>query len=459
MTSLSPILALARTGATQRAWDAFLAAGLEEAQNVSALTLKGRLLKDRARQAAGAERASLYAQAGAAYAAAARLRPDSYPLINAAAMALFAGDGASAASIARDVLTLIDGDPAQGETPYWREATRAEALFLLGREAEAQASLASAIKAAPLAYEDHAATLRQFAAISAKTATDAVWLDAHRPPPSLHYRGIMGIAADDRTTTETISDAVAEMAPGFAFGALAAGADLIIAEAVLAQGGELHAVLPTDIETFRESSVLPYGNAWTARFDAILDKAHSLTLCSHTMQMSHAAIRLTDYQAMGMAAHHASLLESKAIGLRVGPEGRSIDNDPWMQSGRQVRTVAVPDAMSNPAPDLAEGVLLFLLALGGDAPFADPIGYASLAQALPAIPEGGQAALDCTIDGDRSTVAALLRNAGPGRIFASQSAAMALMAEGRCSRIEPLGEIDAVAGAVGVYAVWLDGTG
>ena len=114
---LPPILTLARSGATSRAWDAFVAAGLDGVLEVDALTLKGRLLKDRAKQAAGAERAALFAQSGAAYAHAATLRPDSYPLINAAAMALFAGDGASAASIARDVLTLVDGDRSRRRDP------------------------------------------------------------------------------------------------------------------------------------------------------------------------------------------------------------------------------------------------------------------------------------------------------------------------------------------------------
>jgi hypothetical protein len=49
----SAILTLARTGATSRAWKAFIAAGLDGANEVEALTLKGRLLKDRAKQAAG----------------------------------------------------------------------------------------------------------------------------------------------------------------------------------------------------------------------------------------------------------------------------------------------------------------------------------------------------------------------------------------------------------------------
>ena len=79
MMNLPPILSLARAGATSRAWDAFVAAGLDGAEDIHALTLNGRLLKDRARQAAGVERAALFAQSGAAYRRAATLRPDSLP--------------------------------------------------------------------------------------------------------------------------------------------------------------------------------------------------------------------------------------------------------------------------------------------------------------------------------------------------------------------------------------------
>jgi hypothetical protein len=192
---ISAILSLARSGATSRAWEAFASAGLDaRADDPAALTLKGRLLKDQARAAAGSERTTLFAESGAAYAAAARLRPtDSYPLINAAAMAVFAGDAASAETLAAMALSLIDDGIDPGETPYWREATRAEALLLLGRDAEAEQSLSSAITHAPQAWEDRAATLRQFGLILSARGQSTDWLDPLRPPPTLQYSGILRI--------------------------------------------------------------------------------------------------------------------------------------------------------------------------------------------------------------------------------------------------------------------------
>jgi tetratricopeptide (TPR) repeat protein len=456
--NLPPILSLARAGATSRAWEAFVSAGLSDANSVEALTLKGRLLKDRARQAAGAERMALFAQSGAAYAQASTLRPDSYPLINAAAMALFAGDGASASSIAKDVLTLIDGDPTQGETPYWREASRAEALLLLERTQQAQDSLAAAIRLAPQAWEDHAATLRQFTAIQQRTGAPSDWLDPHRPPPALQFSGILGIAVDDESAAVAIDTAIERIAPGFGYGALAAGADILAAEAIVRHGAELHVVLPSDISEFVGASVAPFGDPWTGRFHALLETAASLTIRNEGQATSSAGIKLAEYRAMGMAAEKANLLETRAVAIRIEPDDRPTSGDPWLVSGRALEHVPVTVGTSTaPASArLPDGELTFLLALADDVGLAEPMGFTTLDQAVTAIPGGDiVAAIDCRTDQARDQVAALLQNATAGTVIASTDAAMALLAEGRCTRTEPLGEMDSGNGPVGVYAVQL----
>ena len=450
------ILSLARCGAISRAWDAFVSAGLDGVDEVEALTLKGRLLKDRAKQAGGAERAALFAESGAAYARASRVRPDSYPLINAAAMALFAGNAAVAANIAGEVLTLVDDDPSQGETPYWREATRAEALLLLSRSADAQASLAAAIARAPQAWEDHAVTLRQFAAILSERGDDIQWLDQYRPASSLHFSGILGVDSTDVAATSAIHSAIAEIAPGFGYGALAAGADIIAAEALLASRAELHVVLPSSRAEFCRTSVAPYGHGWTKRFGALCDAAHSITFCNNGADTSRAGISLADYQAMGMAVWKASLLETSALAMRIEPNDRPALGDPWLSAARPIIHVAVAECRPPVANmEVADGALFFFLALGDDAGLADPMGYATLHQAIAAIPpRNTQVAIDCNITGQRDTVAALLQNTPAGSIFASGNAAMALLAEGRCRRIEPMGEMDSGNGPIDVFAIW-----
>ncbi|MET0273023.1 MAG: hypothetical protein ABW360_08540, partial [Phenylobacterium sp.] len=64
---LLPIIAHARAGALDHAWRLFVETGLEGADEPAALSVKGRLLKDRARAAEGVARRDLYRQAAAAY--------------------------------------------------------------------------------------------------------------------------------------------------------------------------------------------------------------------------------------------------------------------------------------------------------------------------------------------------------------------------------------------------------
>ncbi|MEA3017901.1 MAG: hypothetical protein QOI38_2623, partial [Sphingomonadales bacterium] len=195
VTQLTEILALARAGALEQAWHAFARAGYERADEPAALTVKARLLKDRAGRAAGVERRRLYLDAAHAYRRASELRPGTYPLINAATLLLLSGDRDSAETLAAEVLDRIEREPAEPETPYWLAATRAEALLLAGRGSEAREALAEALAAAPRAWEDHASTLRQFLLIHEALGEDAAWLEMLRPPRSLHFSGRIGLAA------------------------------------------------------------------------------------------------------------------------------------------------------------------------------------------------------------------------------------------------------------------------
>lgn len=439
------ILALARSGETARAWELFTAAKLHfEMNDPRALTLKGRLLKDRARQETGAKRTELLIQSATAYEQAAALHPDSYPLINAAAMALFAGDRIRSELLASKVLHLIESGTDQGETPYWREATRAEALLLLGRSDDAKVSLSAAIKLAPNAWEDRASTLRQFAQIHADIGSDASWLHALRPPPSLHFSGMLGIAADDRAANEAIRDAVHKLVPGWAFGALAAGADILAAEAAIAVGASLHVVLPAHPSDFRNTSVEPLGSGWIARFEALLESAETLTIVNGQHAITAASVTLAEYHAMGLTIEKALQLETRALALRVGPDGQAKADDLWLESKRPIiRVPAMPSTNSN-GTKLPSGTLIFNVAIAGELLLQTP----SLGEAAKAI----RAAVDKTVvvdcqTGDNVEALELSQHGVDGLVTASRDVALALLAAGCAARIETIGEISLNSGA------------
>ena len=320
MTDLSLIRRLARVGAVERAWALLVDAGLDRVLgDARVLTLKGRLLKDRAMAMSAPEerheRDELLRAAAEAYAAAAALTGDSYPRINAAALAHLRGDRAGAAGQATELLGLIDTGHHGGETPYWLEATRAEAYLLSGQVPAAEASLAKAVALAPRAREDRAITLRQFRRLLKAGGGDCSWLDRFALPPVMHFRGPMAVANDPGAAD--LAAAVADIGPGVAIGALAAGTDIIAAEAAVAEGAELHIVLPSEIEAFRHGSVLPFDGDWNARFDALLDQAASIEWLEEEGGLTDAAVRMADDMAMGLAGIEAQAADDEPVLLRA----------------------------------------------------------------------------------------------------------------------------------------------
>ncbi len=345
---LSTIIALARAGALDHACYQFGAAGHDaRADDPAALTVKGRLLKDRALRASGEERRRFYLESAEAYRRAAALQPGTYPLINAATLSLLSGDRDRAREVAGEVLERIAREPDEPETPYWRAATEAEALLILGRTNEARAALARAVEAAPRAWEDHASTLRQFIAIQGELGADTAWLDMLRPPRTMHFSGAGEFEAGE------IADLLERSRAGFGFGALSAGAELIAAEALLARGGELHVVLPSDAASFAALHVDPHGGNWRARFDAALEAAESIRLIRPLGDPPNAHM----IALAGEVAHGAALLNAERL---MGEAFRLV-----FQGGTVVETPAggTPGAAAD-APLQSGTNILSLLAIG-----------------------------------------------------------------------------------------------
>jgi tetratricopeptide (TPR) repeat protein len=410
---LSTIIALARAGALDHAWGQFSAAGYDRSDDdPAALTVKGRLLKDHALRASDQEtRRRYYLQSAEAYRASAALQPATYPLINAATLSLLSGDRAQAEEIAREVLARIEREPDEPETPYYRAATQAEALLLLGRTGEARAALETAVAAAPRAWEDHASTLRQFVIIHDMLGTDAAWLDLLRPPRSLHYAGHVAFDAD--AGFEAALGALLDKERiGFGYGALAVGADLIVAEALLARGAELHVILPSDAASFAARFVDPFGAGWRRRFDAALEAAETVENVRPLQAVPDPRmVALAEEVALGAAMLNAERLMSEAVALRVGSgEG---------PAGLRTHVLDAPAGASPIEAESAVGsesrsVLLTLLAVsvggGGEEGFEDRLGDVQEVLAL-----AGEARIAPHLGGD----SILIGYEGPGEAAAA----------------------------------------
>ncbi len=412
-SAIASITAYARAGAVDHAWRLFAASGLADRRDdPAALSLHGRLLKDRALAARGSERRRLSADAGAAYAAAARLRPATYPLINAATLALIAGDAGVAAARAGEVMTLLDS-AAEPDTPWWQAATRAEALLLMGRGFEARAALHAALALAPRAWEDHAVTLRQFRTIIAEQGGDPAWLDDFRPPRHLHFAGPMQLDGDGAGLIPEIDTLLAAENIGCGHGALAAGADLLIAERLLRAGAELDILLPGGEAAFIEKSVRPFGAGALRRFEMVMGAAASVRGVGDPAAFA-LAIVLADEVAMGEAVMCAESLQTEAVQLVIGSADAGRGGNAarvaglWRQAGRRQHLLAARAAEA-PVPPLPPGdatpagvVLAALVAVSlaaGSEDLAGALAHLPGRLPLPAVPQPELAPRMATADG------------------------------------------------------------
>lgn len=380
--SLPAIAALARTGALQRGWELFESGGyLANMDDPAALAVKGRLLKAKARLAKGTDRSALMAEAADAYSAANALTPEPYLAINAATLRLLAGADKAANAGADHVLAMLDGPETPADTPYYLAATRAEALLLRGETDAARASLIQAVQHDPDGWSERATTIAQLREILAEQGGDSTWLGEFSPPPSLHFAGHMGFAADgvsQRALNLALDELLSQVRPGFAWGALAAGADIIIAERLLALDCEIHAVLPCPPDDFEAQSVAPAGAEWLKRYRDVLARCTSVCFAGPSAASVHdpLATLLAGELAIGGAVLQAKRFGTDLLQLIVEDENGGGQNTAmqarlWRKElgAQHVSTVARDasvEAMFPPeVPDPARQLVL-LAAIGQD---------------------------------------------------------------------------------------------
>lgn len=342
------VLALSRLGDWENALARYGALGLGNEDNADHLALEGRLLKDRAFAAPAAEREERFGEAHAAYKGAFERTGSSFAGINAATTAWFAGDMHAASEIAVRILA-----EAGGAKDYWAAATQAEAMLLLGREADALWAIAQAVELPGANVGARESTYRQLSALIGKAgggeAASAI-LSFLRPPEVAFFAGHMfrANAERERALAAEIDAKLAAERIGFGYGALACGADILIAERLLARGAELHVVLPFDEEDFLNQSVRPGGAGWEERYRVCLSGARRVYPASGMNYVGDTGqFAFGSAVGMGMARLRAERLGVTAIQLSLsndgaarGVAGAGADAERWAAAGG--RTVTIP---------------------------------------------------------------------------------------------------------------------
>jgi len=359
-------LALARAGASERARTAAteLLRRIDDASNVpinlreDAAALVARLAKQEALAAQGDERPALLRHAADLYEAIADQYDRFYTCINAATMRLLAGDLEEARQLAEKARQLVTDTRQSDPDDYWLDATEAEATLILGDSESARRALTRALAVAGDDFATLAVTRRQLRLVCEATSTDVEVLDDLRPPIVLHYCGhrIGPASASTRFPPELeahvaheIRSFFSQQRVGFAYGSLASGADILIAEALLDRGVPLQVVLPFDTAEFERTSVAPAGPAWVDRFRMCLGRADSVVHASDSSFMGDD--ELFGYAgriAMGHALNRAAFLDAPALQLAIWDQAEGIvlagtahDVAVWNASGHPTHVIAL----------------------------------------------------------------------------------------------------------------------
>lgn len=346
-------LAMARLGDPHAAMRLYERNRVEEIGTEDAVALKGRLLKDLAVRSAGSNQVMLFRQSSEAYRRAYSLSDGYFSGINAATTSFLAGDELDA----RDLAATIGRRPDVADPhDYFAAASAAEAKLVCGEVEDATALYAKARRRPDASPGMVASTARQVALIASKLSTTdsqrKALLESIRPTPVIHYCGHMFAAGwrEEQAIAEKIRSILTESDVLVGYGQLACGADILVAEALLERGGELHVVLPFAEEDFIKSSVAVGGHEWIGRYERARSAASSVTFATEMrwvnddQQFSYCAKLV-----MGLAQLRASVMQADTFQLAIwdGQPTKAIAGTAahcaeWAELGGVSRVISVP---------------------------------------------------------------------------------------------------------------------
>jgi class 3 adenylate cyclase/tetratricopeptide (TPR) repeat protein len=315
-------LALAQMGSPRRAQDILKALVAKDPTNRETLSILGRTYKDR--WCAIPENEHYLRQAFDYYNRAFEVSPpDSYPGINAATIAVLLKETDKASNIARTVLEICQQQPDD----YWKHATVAEALVVLGDAEGAKRAYRAAVATESDNLRAFSSTRKQARVLSRQLYGRGDTFDDCFPIPKLVvFSGHMIDAPDRRyprfppaketEIKELLEKQLAAMNAGIGFASAASGSDILFLEAMLARGGTIHLVLPWPAEEFIKTSVAIAGDeTWVERFHKVLAQAASIRVLGELYMPGSA----TGFEYCNLAMTGLARLFAQSLDLEITP--------------------------------------------------------------------------------------------------------------------------------------------
>ncbi len=203
-----------------------------------------------------------------------------YQMGNAATLHFLAGDHESATEWATGALEAASrSNPEDEREGFFRNVIAAEASLIIGDTDEALRHLDLVSKTGPDLYAHRARRYAQMTQVCNALGISPDILNGLKVPDVIYYAGHIISppstggrfpAEHEEEVREDIHQYLSSEGIGIAFGSLAAGADILFAEAAIDLGIDLHVILPFDEHEFLETSVRPSGGDWEARFQRCL---------------------------------------------------------------------------------------------------------------------------------------------------------------------------------------------
>jgi class 3 adenylate cyclase len=361
-------LALARSGASDRASAILEQLRDETRPEEETLGMLGRTYKDLAETAATEERRREFLKnAARTYQEAYRTSGGYWSGINAATMTLLIGEKDRACEIARQVheqcLKEIRGE--RGDS-YWLLAALGEAALICQDRTQAGEWYARAAGKGSTRYGDINSSRRNARLILKHWNEDPSWIDNYlRIPSVIVFAGHMIDRADrsePRFPPESESAVAAEirkeldrLQPGFAFSSAACGSDILFLEAMLDRGAEVSVILPYSEEEFiRDSVAIVQGGEWRTRFDRVLARAaRVMTASSQRLEVGGVSYEFCNDLTLGLATIRARQLDTQLITLAVwngmpgdGPGGAACAVQNWQRRGYEPEIIDLSEILA-----------------------------------------------------------------------------------------------------------------
>jgi class 3 adenylate cyclase len=354
-------LALARSGATQRANRILEQLRAEKHVDEETLGMLARTYKDRAARSKTLRRTRAFlSRAAEIYAHAYQIKGGYWTGINAATTALLIGKPKRAMRLAKRVTLscLRHLRTAHGDQ-YWLLATLGEAALILRDWPGAANWYRQAGQVGRRRFGDLQSTRRNARLLLRHWKADASEVERYLHIPRVAvFAGHLidqpgrGKPRFPKELEPAVADAIrrrldkADASLGYA--SAACGSDILFLEAMLARGGEIVVVLPYEHEQFiRDSvSVIPDGK-WRVRFESVLKHATRVVIAStQRLEIGGVSLDYANQLFLGLAKIRASQLETELSALAVwdgrhgdGPGGTASVVERWRNIGLPVEII------------------------------------------------------------------------------------------------------------------------